>query len=396
MKDLIRRVFSLFVPFLFFGASVSADFVSVQRVPEEGLQPRVAVGRDGTVHLIYFKGDARAGDVFYCRRAPTGTEFGRPMRVNHQPGSAVAAGAIRGAQIALGRDDRVHVAWMGSHLTTGPAAPDGGKGHHRHDPKSPMLYTRMKADGSGFEPERNLVTHAWGLDGGGTVAADSRGNVYVFWHAEPTLTPGNEAGRSVYLAVSHDDGATFARERDIVSEPAGACGCCGMKAFVDSQDRVHALYRTATRSGERNMTVLSAPVGGGGFASATVNTWPMARCPMSSSTFVEGRAGVFAATECRGELRIDALVAKAGKVAAERRLAVGRDAKHPAIAVNDQGRMLVAWLRGASFQSGGNLCYQVFDQLGSSAQLPQVVGPSPKFSLVAAFVNSRGDFEVLY
>ncbi|MBL6764105.1 MAG: hypothetical protein ISQ14_04050, partial [Verrucomicrobiae bacterium] len=67
MKDLIRRVFSLFVPFLFFGASVSADFVSVQRVPEEGLQPRVAVGRDGTVHLIYFKGDARAGDVFYCR-----------------------------------------------------------------------------------------------------------------------------------------------------------------------------------------------------------------------------------------------------------------------------------------------------------------------------------------
>lgn len=378
-----------------FASNMTAEAVSVHRVPGDGLQPRVAVGRDGTIHLVYFKGDARAGDVFYCRRAVAGKDFGTPIRVNHRPGSAVAAGAIRGAQIALGRDDRVHVAWMGSHLTTGPAAAHAGKGHHRHDPRSPMLYTRMKGDGSGFEPERNLVTYAWGLDGGGTVAADPGGNVYVFWHAEPTLTPGNEAGRSVYLAVSHDDGATFARERDIVPEPAGACGCCGMKAFVDSHARVHALYRTATRSGERNMTVLSAPVGGETFISATVNTWTVSRCPMSSSTFVEGPAGVFMGTECRGELRIDALPA-AGKVTGTPRISVGRDAKHPAIAVNERGQVLVAWLRGASFQSGGNLYYQVFDRDGRSARLPQLVGPSPKFNLVAAFVNSSGEFEVLY
>src|ERR1700726_2427868 len=81
--------------------------VRVQRVPDGGIQPRVAVAADGTIHLIYFSGDPAAGDIFYVRNS------GKPIRVNSHPGSAIALGNIRGPQLALGRSGRVHVAWNG-------------------------------------------------------------------------------------------------------------------------------------------------------------------------------------------------------------------------------------------------------------------------------------------
>ena len=42
-----------------------------------------------------------------------------------------------------------------------------------------MLYTRLNDQGTAFEPQRNLMLRTFGLDGGGTVAADAAGNVYV-------------------------------------------------------------------------------------------------------------------------------------------------------------------------------------------------------------------------
>ena len=55
-------------------------------------------------------------------------------------------------------------------------APSDGK-------RVPMLYTRMNVAGNGFEPERNVIRTRYGLDGGGSVAADVDGNVWVAWHA---------------------------------------------------------------------------------------------------------------------------------------------------------------------------------------------------------------------
>ena len=90
------------------------------------------------------------------------------------------------------------------------------------------------------------------LDGGGSVAADQKGNVYVAWHApEPGKT--GEVNRRVWLAVSTDDGETFARERAVFEEATGACGCCGMRAFADGDGTVYLLYRSAKESVHRDM-----------------------------------------------------------------------------------------------------------------------------------------------
>ena len=65
--------------------------VSLLRVPNGGIQPQAMVDRKGTVHLIYFSGDPRAGDIFYVRSV-AGETFSAPIRVNSRPGSAIAIG----------------------------------------------------------------------------------------------------------------------------------------------------------------------------------------------------------------------------------------------------------------------------------------------------------------
>src|ERR1043166_4311352 len=90
-----------------------AAMVSTTRTPNGGIQPQVAVDSAGTVHLIYYKGKDGGGDVFYVRQKAGEKDFSKPIQVNSRPGSAIAAGTIRGAQLAIGRNNRVHVVWNG-------------------------------------------------------------------------------------------------------------------------------------------------------------------------------------------------------------------------------------------------------------------------------------------
>ena len=86
------------------------------RVPQGGIQPQAIVDDKGVIHLVYFNGEPRQGDLFYVRSTDGGATFSPPLRVNSQAGSAIAAGTIRGGQIALGENGRVHVAWNGSKI----------------------------------------------------------------------------------------------------------------------------------------------------------------------------------------------------------------------------------------------------------------------------------------
>ncbi len=111
----------------------------------------------------------------YARSPDGGATFSPAILVNSQPGSAIAAGTIRGAELALGKAGRVHVAWNGSAQAEpkGPLNPDSGK------PGAPMQYSRVNDTGDAFEPQRNMMHHSFGLDGGGSIAADRAGNVYL-------------------------------------------------------------------------------------------------------------------------------------------------------------------------------------------------------------------------
>lgn len=92
-------------------ATADSGSVVLVRVPGNGIQPEAVVDARGIMHVLYFAGEPGGGDLFYVRSKDYGQTFSTPIRVNSQPGSAIATGTIRGGQIAIGRGGRVHVTW---------------------------------------------------------------------------------------------------------------------------------------------------------------------------------------------------------------------------------------------------------------------------------------------
>jgi hypothetical protein len=267
--------------------------VDVVATPNGGIQPQAVVDARGTVHLIYFKGNPMAGDLFYLRRAPGSADFSAPVRVNSHPGSAMAMGTIRGGQIALGQNGRVHVAWNGASDGSGdsqhhqhPSHPGAHEGEHASDhaghPGSsqapgggaPLLYARLNDSGTAFEPERNLMRTSYSLDGGGSIAAEGAANVYAIWHAAPSPGAGEET-RRVYVARSTDSGKIFSTEAPFSSPGTGACGCCGLKVFAAHDGTLYILYRAATRKVERGMQLLVSRDHGRTFQARALDRWPV-------------------------------------------------------------------------------------------------------------------------
>ncbi len=363
--------------------------VTLIRTPEGGIQPQATADSHGTVHLIYYKGDSGAGDIFYAKRDAVADEFTKPIRVNSQRGSAIAAGSIRGAQLAVGRNGRVHVAWDG--MGKGGAKVNiGGKD------VAPLLYTRLNDAGTAFEPERNVITYAAGLDGGSSVAADAEGNVYVAWHGSAPDNLDKEAGRAIFVARSTDEGKTFQREKPAVAKKTGACACCGMRAFADSKGAVYILFRAATDNMERGETLLVSRKPGADFEVAYSHPWKAMTCPMSSATLTESKTGVLAAWETGDNVFFARIDPKTMQVARPASPLAGLKRKHPVAVANANGETLFVWTEGTGWAKGGSVAWQVHDQdgmtVGEKGRAPGV----PVWSLPTAYAKPDGSFAIVY
>ena len=380
--------------FAAWGANVGArgdDRVTLVRTPAGGVQPQAVVDAEGAIHVVYFRGaDAGAGDLDYVRIDPgsSADRFTPPVRVNSQPGSAVAKGTIRGAQIAIGRGGRLHVAWNGSGQAR-PANPNGG---------APMLYARSDTSRTAFEPQRDLMRRSLSLDGGGTVAADGQGRVFVAWHGRPVGGPEGETSRRLLFTRSDDDGATFTTESPAVDEPTGACACCGTRALATASGSLHLLFRAATTSGDRDMMLVSSADHGGHFEARRAHPWKLNMCPMSSSSLAETPTGVLAAWETQGQIfvaKLDASGAPVEPPAHPR--GTGGNRKHPSLACNARGDYLVAWAEDTSFTKGGALAWRVFDRNGKpTAEAGRVDDGIPLYGLPAAVARPDGRFLIVH
>jgi hypothetical protein len=361
--------------------------VTVLDTPDGGIQPQAVIDANGTIHVVYFKGQPAGGDIFYSRLEPEKAAFTSGLRVNSETGSAVAIGTIRGAQLALGKGGRVHVAWNGSQETL-PKNPLG---------TSPMLYTRSKDDVTGFEPQRNLMQRTYQLDGGGTVAADEAGHVYVAWHGRTQDSRNGEMGRKMWIARSTDDGASFSAEAPVFDKETGACGCCGTRAFADHRGTLYVMYRAATDSVDRDMYLLSSRDRGTRFDGRSIHSWRINACPMSSESMAESSSGVMAAWETNNRVffaRIDPETSKPSAPVAP----PGSGArKHPAVAGNAQGETILVWTEGTGWQKGGSLAWQVFDRAGKPTEAKgRIEGGVPVWGLPTVVAKPDGSFVIVH
>lgn len=365
--------------------------IELARVPGGGIQPQI-VAKGKVVHLTYFAGKDSGGDVFYVRSDDEGRSWSAPLRVNSQAGSAIATGAIRGAHLCVGRGGRVFVVWNGSNsaLLRNAAAPDA----LAKNGAAPLLFARLNDEGNAFEPQRNLMTRTFNLDGGASLAADDGGAVFVVWHANDAPDDGEDK-RQVFLAISRDDGATFAPETPIWKAPTGACGCCQLRLSA-TDNRLNLLYRAATDFIQRATYSLVSTDGGRTWTGADIAPWKLNYCPMSSYALARNGEQTVGAWETAGQIYWSPLAQSGAASQIISAPDTGNNRKHPALAINGAGHTLLVWTQDTAWKRGGTLHGALWDEQNQVTETLPATPATPTWSFPTTFARADGSFVVLY
>lgn len=348
--------------------------VRVESIPESGLQPEVAVAKDGTVHLVYLAGEPKAAEVRYTYRKPG--EAWHPSQVVNSPNSpAIALGTIRGPQLAVTGKGTVHVIWNG----IGADA----------TPHSPLWYGRKSREDKTFGKQEDLLGDATALDGGASVTANENNGVFVVWHGNEAGAAPEERQRLVLIRSSKDDGISFGKAEATNRADPGVCACCSLRAMAGPEGTPNIFFRSAETMEHRAMTLLS--LSGNTWKSREVEPWKVAACPMSSAALGFTSNRLLGAWETAGQIRMGWLSDPAFPpvtVAAEK-------AKHPSIAINGKGSILVSWLQGSGWNRGGSVFWQEFDGELRPTGKAANAGTVPAWGRVTAYAEPNGDFVVL-
>lgn len=118
---------------------------------------------------------------------------------------------------------------------------------------------------------------------------------------------------------------------------------------------------------------------------------------MSTMALVEGPDGVVAAWETDGQIYFAGV--KPGTTEFTQPQAApgaSKQRKHPALAFNARGEMLLAWAEGTGWQRGGALAWQVFDKSGKpTGERGRVAGGIPVWGLPAV-AATEGGFTIVH
>jgi hypothetical protein len=365
-------------------ATTAQPSVNFLRVPGSGIQPQI-VEKDGVVHILYFSGDPKNGDLNYVVSRDHGRTFSKAIRVNSEPGTAMATGNIRGGQMAIGANGQIHVAWIGSST----ALPRAGSN------SAPVFYASLSDTKDRFETSKHVNQTSWGADGA-TVAADARGDVFVFWHAQPPQGK-DEASRRLWIARSGDGGKSFADERVAYSEPTGVCGCCGSRAFADAEDTVYVLFRASTQVIHRDMYLLTSLDRGQTFRGADIARWDIGACVMSSASLIQSGRDVVAAWEAEKQVYFGLVDHRTHNVSGITGApGSGNNRKYPAVATNGNGLTLLVWTENMAWGKGGSVVWQSYDRTLQPEGLHGQTAGVPAWSLVAVFARPDGNFTIMY
>jgi hypothetical protein len=102
--------------------------VKTIRVPRGGEVPEVVLDAKGVLHMTYGRG--APGNGYYVQSTDMGKTFSRPLQLNQRK-DTVTTGMERGPKLAVGKDGVLHVVWLGYYKKGGGVwytrSTDGGK-----------------------------------------------------------------------------------------------------------------------------------------------------------------------------------------------------------------------------------------------------------------------------
>lgn len=380
MKIKLGTIVGIVFSILVIGSgNVKAQEVSTMPIPSEGKRARTLTGPDGTTHVIFNK----MGNIYYTSKEASGTTFKEPIRVNSIEKSAAVG------DIAIGGDGSVHVFFHGNIFYIRDQIKSENRKMRAPDIRY-AFYSRLDPGSQSFSRQEEMADGVWGFDGGCTISADQRGNVYLF--VGGTKQPGKEDTRRIYLRHSSDGGKSFSKSRAI-DPKMGVCMCCHLKSSIGPNGEVLLAYRVAVKSVDRDSFVLVSKDQGQSFSKSALDKWKLRACPGSAYSFTSTEDSVFVSWRNQDDVyfRIndsDQFISPPGKEF-KRRAAV--------LASNDKGHVVIAWAEGENFNKPHHLRWQVYDAQGNKVgDLGKKDGAFARWGNPAAFADKDGNFTVLY
>jgi hypothetical protein len=356
---------------LLFPIAALAQQVTTLRTPDHGLAPQAILDNTNTLQLIYYKGLAEAGDIFYTTSTDFAQTFTAPIQVNLTPKSAFILGTVRAPRLTLTKT-RPHIVWMSPHASG-----------------AEFFYTRLSDSRTAFEPQRNLVQHRPGLDGGGTITVSPNGTLYAIWHA-PTDKTASESTRRVFVARSTDDGQSFTPESDAGAAPFGVCACCNLAAFA-TDSTLYILYRCATHQIHRDVRLLTLHTHQGTVTDRLVARMAINKCIMSTASFARQNDDTLAAFESDNNVYLYPIDSDPLPMPGP-----AHNRKHPALATNSLGQTLVVWTENTAWNKGGKIAWQRFDAHRMPIGDLVLADDLPANSTPTAFAKPDGSFVIIY
>ena len=118
---------------------------------------------------------------------------------------------------------------------------------------------------------------------------------------------------------------------------------------------------------------------------------------MSSASLADARPDVDAAWETKQEVFFARVDPRTSKVSMAVSPPGGGGRKHPTVAGNARGEVLLAWAEGIGWQRGGSLAWQVFDREGQPVgEVGRVADGIPTWGLSTVAARPDGSFVIVH
>jgi len=362
--------------------------VAFEKTPHGGIQPQAIIDARGTLHLLYYKGKPREGDLYYVSRTKGERSFSAPLKVNNIAGSACCIGSIFRARMAIDRDGFVHVLWNGSFGFVKKQWEKKGK-QRTPEEFTYLFYARLADDRKSFRQQVNLNRNTYGLDGNGSITVDRNGVIRVFWHAKIKGRP----DRMAFMVQSTNRGKSFSIEKPITQRPVGACECCTLEAFSSSSGKTFVAYRTAEKTG-RDTVIFSAEKHDNAFKEIHRHSWKVFTCPASTFAFAENAQRIYAVWETKGHIYTKDVLSSTESIKVS---SSKNNCKYPSIAINSRGDRLTTWSTNTGWGKGGYIQYKLTNRDGTLISQSNLPGHSPAaYSFSSACTLATGGFVIFY
>lgn len=295
-------------------AAAASAWTPVSDPARRAQAPSVAVGLDGSVHVIWLdKGPVGAADrlghahspgghthqawsdVYYARSDDDGRTFSAPVRVNAEDGE-VWGFAVSKPNIGIGPTGTVHVFYPANEISSTIGKPVAVSHYVRSTDGGKSFSKPVRLNG---EPAEDLaeVVHG-GLSQAhvfGTMSVGRDGSVYALWLDTRGMSE-SDATSKVFMAVSRDDGASWEPEREAFG--TGACPCCQLTSTIGSEGELYLGGRVVHEGNQRDPMVAVSTDGGRTFSERVKVSgppWVLEGCPLKPTALAARETHLYAA-----------------------------------------------------------------------------------------------------